>query len=308
MDYVSVLKILAGFVNLYKIFKIILYPFFETTRKEGKTMSKLRNVFRKLVLMACLCSFLSGCSPLKNEMNQYSYDKEQCDLVSENVTQFTYKDEIYTILEHTVSNGELGEWLGYIRQLAAVSEDGEILLQENIEDASFGALSDLAGKAPDAKYIIPFLNVYALPESDAHLIVDVSGGYHEAVPASQLTEKDTVFDFRAAAESDSSFKVNPQNATQLLWGEQIYQVTEETVPTDQLSNYLDILNATVIFDINSKHPLSKEELDATDWTGSSSSQQRERWFYMDVYEISGTDREEAVAVKVNNQYHIARLQ
>lgn len=33
---------------------------------------------------------------------------------------------------------------------------------------------------------------------------------------------------------------------------------------------------------------------------------RESWFYVDVYEISGTNPADAVAVKVNNQYHIAR--
>ena len=45
-----------------------------------------------------------------------------------------------------------------------------------------------------------------------------------------------------------------------------------------------------------------------DWTGNSSEQTRESWFYVDVYEISDTDPADAVAVKVNNQYHIARAQ
>ncbi len=62
------------------------------------------------------------------------------------------------------------------------------------------------------------------------------------------------------------------------------------------------------FDAESKRPLSKEELNKIDWAGTSAEQQRERWFYVDVYEISGTDPEDAVAVKVNNQYHIARVQ
>ena len=85
-------------------------------------------------------------------------------------------------------------------------------------------------------------------------------------------------------------------------------MTEETVTTEQLGAYLDILNETITFDADSKRPLSKEEQNKIDWTGSSAGQQRERWFYMDVYEISGTDPTDAVAVKVNNQYHIARVQ
>ena len=225
------------------------------------------------------------------------------------MTQFTYKEETYTILNNTVSNDGLGEWLGYIRQLAAVDKDGTVLVQEAIETATFETLSDLADKAPDAKYIIPFLNVYAAPNNASHLIVDVNGGYHEAVPSDQLTAADEVFDFKAVAENTGdSYEVNPQNATQLICGERTYQVTEETVTTEQLGAYLDILNETITFDADSKRPLSKEEQNKIDWTGSSAGQQRERWFYMDVYEISGTDPTDAIAVKVNNQYHIARVQ
>ena len=80
------------------------------------------------------------------------------------------------------------------------------------------------------------------------------------------------------------------------------------MPTEQLGAYLDILNETVTFDMDSKRPLSKEELNRIDWAGTSAGQHRERWFYMDVYEISSTNPADAVAVKVNNQYHIARVQ
>lgn len=272
-------------------------------------MNKTIKIFRGTLLMVCLCCILSGCSVLQNGIREFSSDKEQCHLVREDVTQFIYKGEAYTILNHTVSNDGLGQWLGYIRQLAAVDEAGTVLIQEAIENASFETLSDLADKAPDAKYIIPFLNVYATPNHVSRLIVDVNGGYHEAVPSSQLTADDEVFDFKTAAENtDSSYEVNLQNATQLTCGERRYQVTEETVTREQLGAYLDILNETVIFDADSKRPLSKEEQNKLDWAATSVGQRRERWFYMDVYEISGTDPADAVAVKVNNQYHIARIQ
>ena len=77
---------------------------------------------------------------------------------------------------------------------------------------------------------------------------------------------------------------------------------------DHLGVYLDILSKTVTFDADSKRPLSKEELNKIDWDGTSTGQQRERWFYVDVYEISGIDPADAVAVKVNNQYYIAQVQ
>lgn len=272
-------------------------------------MNKTMKFFEGMFLMVCLCCVLSGCSVLQNRIREYSSDKEQCHLVSEDVTQFIYKSEAYTILNNTVSNDGLGEWLGYIRQLVAVDEAGTVLVQEAIETASFETLSDLVDKAPDAKYIIPFLNVYAAPNNASQLIVDVNGGYHEAVPSDQFTAEDEAFDFKTAVENTSdSYEINPQNATQLTSGDRIYQVTEETVPTDQLGAYLDILSETVTFDADSKRPLSKDEQNRIDWVGTSAGQLRERWFYVDVYAISGTDPADAVAVKVNNQYHIARVQ
>ena len=272
-------------------------------------MNKTMKLLRVRFLMVCLCCVLPGCSVLQNGIREYSSDKEQCHLVSEDVTQFTYKGEAYTILGNTVSNDGLGEWLGYIRQLAAVDEAGTVLVQETIETASFETLSDLADKVPDAKYIIPFLNVYAAPNNTSHLIVDVNGSYHEAVPSAQLTAEDEIFDFKAVAENaGNSYEVNPKNATQLTYGDRTYQVTEETVQIDQIGAYLDILNETVTFDADSKRPLSRGDLNTIDWFGTSAGQQRERWFYMDVYEISGTNPADAVAVKVNNQYHIARVQ
>ena len=177
-------------------------------------MNSTIKFFKGIFLMVCLCCVLSGCSILQDGIKDYSSGKEQCYLVSEDVTQFTYKEETYTILNNTVSNDGLGEWLGYIRQLAAVDKDGTVLVQEAIETASFETLSDLAEKAPDAKYIIPFLNVYAAPNNASHLIVDVNGGYHEAVPSDHLTAEDEIFDFKAASGTNPAdavaVKVNNQ--------------------------------------------------------------------------------------------------
>ena len=134
-----------------------------------------------LLFAVIICLSLAGCS-LQDKIGDYS--REQCYLNKENVTQFSYKGNDYTILADTVSNSGLGEWIGYIRQLAAVDESGKILLQENLKTATFQTLADLADlvdKAPNDTYIIPFLNVYAAPNADDYLIVDINGGYHKAV-------------------------------------------------------------------------------------------------------------------------------
>lgn len=140
-------------------------------------------------------------------------------------------------------------------------------------------------------------------------IVDVNGGYHKAVISENVKDSDTVFDFKKTEESiNDSFEVNPENATQLLWGGTVYQVTSDMVSDDELGSYIDILAESVTFDTETKIPLSKEDLSKIDWYGKNGGQGRESWFYTDVYEIYGTDKAEAVAVNVNDNYYIAKRQ
>ena len=73
-------------------------------------------------------------------------------------------------------------------------------------------------------------------------------------------------------------------------------------------SYIDILAESVTFDTETKIPLSKEDLSKIDWYGENAGQGRESWFYTDVYEIYGTDKAEAVAVNVNDNYYIAKRQ
>lgn len=261
-----------------------------------------------LLFAFVVCFSFAGCS-LQDKIEEYSRNKEQCYLNIENVTQFSYKGNGYTILEDTVPDGELGEWIGYIRQLAAVDQTGKVLLQEDIEVSTFQTLSNLADKVPEAAYIIPFLNVYAAPDTEDFLVADVNGEHHKAVRDEKIKSTDTVFRLKGKMKSESEkFEINPENATQLLCGDKIYQITPDTVSNDELGNYIDILAESITFDPETKCPLSKDDLNRIDWNGDSSGQEREQWFYTDIYEISGTDITEAVAVKINNCCHVARRQ
>ena len=271
-------------------------------------MNKQMTFVRMLLIVVTLCFALTGCS-LQNKIEEFSSDKEQCFLNTENVTQFTYKGDNYTVLEETVPNSGLGDWIGYIRRLVAVDEAGKVLLQENIEVAAFHSLSELADSNPDAAYIIPFLNVYAAPNANDYLIVEVNGGYHKAVLHENIKDTDIVFDFKDTRQSISGkFEINPENATQLLCDGMVYQVMSDTVSNNELGSYIDIIAENVVFDAETKIPLSNKELSKIDWHGENAGQQREQWFYTDVYEIYGTEKTVAVAVQINDRYYIAKRQ
>ena len=142
----------------------------------------IKKMILLVVAILLMGASMTGCSVLEKGIDEYSKDKEECVLNTDNVTQFTYKGDSFTILDDTLSNSELGEWVGYIRKLAVIDSNGKILLQQDTEKATFKTLADIADSKPDAAYIIPFLNVYTVKDGNTQeLIVDVNGGYHKAI-------------------------------------------------------------------------------------------------------------------------------
>lgn len=285
------------------------YPFYirkgKGERKDMKKISKMTIICGILVVMTGTA--MTGCS-FQEKVNEYSKDKEECLLNTENVTQFTYKGDSYTILEETVPNSGLGAWVGYIRKLTVIDEDGKILQQENTEAADISSLKKIADSDDGAAYIIPFLNVYAAPNDDTFLIVDARGEYHKAVLSRDVTEEQKVFSYRAEGGAEGGgFVLNPQNATQLIRDNIIYQVTSQQVSEAEVGNFLDMIAKRVTFDVETKLPLSEEELKKIDWSGTESGE-RENRMYQAVYEISGVDSSEAVAVEVDGNYYRAEAQ
>ncbi len=241
-----------------------------------------------LLFAVIICLSLAGCS-LQDKIEDYS--REQCYLNKENVTQFSYKGNDYTILADTVSNSGLGEWIGYIQQLAAVDESGKILLQENLKTATFQTLADLADlvdKAPNDAYIIPFLNVYAAPNADDYLIVDINGGYHKAVIDENIKGTDTVFDFKDIEQSMSGkFEINPQNATQLLCDGTVYlipkqhelsrRIAELTEELEELKSEKDMLLHSLECTDDAGITAVKKDISTMEATLKKLSQQEEKY-------------------------------
>jgi lantibiotic immunity protein len=274
---------------------------------KGKTM---KNKILAFILFAVLLTgLLSGCSVLNQKIEQYSRDKEVCSLNTDNVTQFTYKDKNYTILEDTVSKKDLGNWVGFIRKLAVLDANGKILLQQDVQKITIKTLVDIADTQPDAANMILFLNVYACKDEAAQeLLVDANGEYHMAILSDAITDSNHVFDYskQQSFTSDEEFSVNPQDCTQLIRADQVYQITDKIVSNEQVSEYLDIIAKSIVFDKDTKLEIPTKDLEVIDWDGKGlSTQKRENWFYGEVHAIHNTDAADSVAIEINSKYRIA---
>lgn len=267
---------------------------------------KQENSLISKIFMVMICFLLTGCGALQEGIDHYSKGKEMCYLNKENITEFTYQSESYTILNETVSKNTVSNWVGYIRKLVLTDESGKIIYQEDSEKISINVLADKSEEYPNAKYAVPFNNVYKLKDSK-ELIVEVNGEYHKAILTSKLSTNDTIFNYQYSHSASDKFKVNPDNGTQLLRDGKVYQVTSKKVSKDKLGKFLSVIAEDVTFEVETKKILNKEELSNIDWSGTK-SQKRENWFYTDVYEILENDISKAVAVKVNNEYYAAIAQ
>ena len=71
---------------------------------------------------------------------------------------------------------------------------------------------------------------------------------------------------KTEATAEGEFTINTQNYTQLLCGDKVYQITDETVPYENIGEYIDIIAESYTFDNDTKLQISKEELYHIDWS------------------------------------------
>lgn len=273
-------------------------------------------MIRKKVLLISVILLIgvgmTGCSVLEKGMEEYCKDKDECVLNTDNVTQFSYRGDSYTILDDMLSNSELGDWVGYIRKLVVTDSNGKILLQQDTEKATFKTLADIIDSEPEAAYIIPFLNVYTVKDGNLQvLIVDVNGGYHKAIRSTSISDSDDIFhyDNQQTETEGGEFTVNPKDCTQLICGDKVYQITEETITNEYVGEYLDIIAEAYTFDTDTKLKVPKEDLYRIDWFGTGEdTREYEQWTLGEICKISGVDIADSVAVEVNTEYRLAKGQ
>ena len=94
----------------------------------------IKKMILLVVAILLMGASMTGCSVLEKGIDEYSKDKEECVLNTDNVTQFTYKGDSFTILDDTLSNSELGE-----RKKAIVTQIHFRVLLIFRADASFCA-------------------------------------------------------------------------------------------------------------------------------------------------------------------------
>ena len=238
-----------------------------------------------IVLVSLIC--LSACGALRDTADKNKALNESLpyyELNAANYDEISYNGLTYTITDECLEMSELQEEIGQVSKRF-----------KNVagEDFSFGY-------------------VYSIVDVDISnaVAVNINNEYRKA----DIKNNDELVWFQrweGAKEGDYSREqcyLNKENVTQFSYKGNDYTILADTVSNNELGSYIGILAENVIFNAETKIPLSKEELRKIDWYGENAGQHREQWIYKDIYEIHGTEKTEAVAVQINDRYYIAKRQ
>ncbi|WP_304508089.1 NisI/SpaI family lantibiotic immunity lipoprotein [Anaerotignum sp.] len=257
-----------------------------------------------LIIIVLIFSFPSiGCSVLEKLQGDRSADKPRGEILESDARQFVFGDNTYTILNETVGREEINAWIGITGSLCFLNKENEIL--KTIGNLSYkNYWTELTKEIPsEANDTAQFENIYSLKDNRLAIVVD--GEFHVAKPSSSLSTGDEMIQFRALhgdREEETEFCINPKNAGELLHGEIVYKVTEESLSREDEGRFLQAIGTQVVFDEASGQIIPKSEYTKVELIpGKLSNQNRKSYFYGSVYEIAGVAESEAVMVEINEK-------
>lgn len=269
-------------------------------------MKKGIKIWMAAAVAAILCISAAGCGLLKEAVKRNREGKEQCTVNEEDASRFYMGNKEYTILEDTLGRDQLGDWIGYIQKYVYLNDQNQVVLEKEIEE-NLTNMADLGKELPEnSDCMVTFLNVFQLKDSQTEddVVIDVGNGFHKAVTHPDDEQKSRIISFeRIEAEGADDWKVNSRNCRALLRENQIYEITDIQVPEASDGKYLGNSGEHYIFDNNTGRAIPRADLMEIETVpGRLSRQQRMDWYYGGIYSLPGVEEEEAVAVKINDQF------
>ncbi|MEE1101729.1 MAG: NisI/SpaI family lantibiotic immunity lipoprotein [Agathobacter sp.] len=229
------------------------------------------------ILLVVTSMFCAGCKTNKILSN----DKEKCGIAVSDRFTITYQNNEYVMLSEQISKEMVGAWVGYVNK--------------NISGAMFST-------------------VYLDKTNEDMINVAVDDSFYRAVKKEKMKEEQAIMQVVDEGLFDSGedtipkeLTVNPNNATQLIAEDKVYQVTDEKISRERLEGYITSISEYVVFDSDTKKILEREEYVKIDWDGTKGEENnRTIWVYTDVYRVMDSNMD-SIGVKINGMYYIAML-
>lgn len=266
-----------------------------------------------IILVIIISMSFIGCDIVDKYIDYSKKGKVICTIDNEDGTQFIYNGTKYIVLNEIIDNENIGEWVGYIQKYIVMDSNYKVLKEKDITSKVIKDLKEIAeGVENEAKYIVPYNNVYTIKGNQNYneLIVIANGKLHKAIPSGNVKDNSLIIKFETidneGSNANDNFTINPNNCTQILSGEKTYQITNKTIDSGKLGEYLGIIPKSITFDNNTKKEIVKSELMKVELEPKElSKQQRITWNYGTIYNIK--ENNNATAVEINNKYYLAEI-
>lgn len=202
--------------------------------------------------------------------------------------QFTYKGNNYTITNHIVDENDLGTVKeGILKTLVIDTKTQKVISKSNKDTVS-----------------LAYSGLYNLSDG---LAISVNGSYYKVSLSSDLKSNNEMLSIERF-KNDSvggQLAIDSSDCRIVKFKNKKFRVSSEIVSDDELKEFLGVIADSKTFILDTGKEIPKSELNKIDYSGSSSDEKREVWDYGEVYLLA---EEGTIAVEINNEYRIARLE
>ncbi|HEM2868469.1 TPA: NisI/SpaI family lantibiotic immunity lipoprotein [Streptococcus suis] len=238
----------------------------------------MRKILFSLVVLIGICT-LVACRLVANKTIEFH---------DQSFNQFTYKGNDYTIMNQIVDENDLGTVKESFFKTLVIDRNSQKVVTKSNSDTVSLAYSGLYN----------FSDGLAISINDSYYKVSLSSDVQSNNEMLSLEE----FNNNSAG---GELAIDPSDCRIVKFNNKKFRISSDIVSDDKLKEFLGVIADSKTFILNTGQEISKSELNKIDYSGSNSNEKREVWDYGEVYLLA---EEGTIAVEINNEFRIARIE
>ena len=139
------------------------------------------------------------------------------------------------------------------------------------------------------------------------LAISINDSYYKVSLSSDVQSNNEMLSLEEFNNNSAGgeLAIDPSDCRIVKFNNKKFRISSDIVSDDKLKEFLGVIADSKTFILNTGPEISKSELNKIDYSGSNSNEKREVWDYGEVYLLA---EEGTIAVEINNEFRIARIE
>ncbi|HFR3739101.1 TPA: NisI/SpaI family lantibiotic immunity lipoprotein, partial [Streptococcus suis] len=139
------------------------------------------------------------------------------------------------------------------------------------------------------------------------LAISINDSYYKVSLSSDVQSNNEMLSLEEFNNNSAGgeLAIDPSDCRIVKFNNKKFRISSDIVSDDKLKEFLGVIADSKTFILNTGQEISKSELNKIDYSGSNSNEKREVWDYGEVYLLA---EEGTIAVEINNEFRIARIE